>query len=68
MLTGCDYSMDDEDDDTFNSLSAEESFQHAMLIATLAERFNLTSFKPFQKNIITAAIEGKFHYSCSTNR
>ena len=57
----CDYNMEDEYDkydDKFNSSSAEESFQHATLIATLAERFSLTSFKPFQKNIITAAIEG----------
>ena len=58
MFTACDYSMNDKYDDTFNSSSAEESFQHAMLIATLAERFNLTSFTHFQKNIITASIEG----------
>ena len=43
------YSMDDEYDDIFNSSSAEDSFQHATLIATLAEKFNLTSFKPFQR-------------------
>ena len=49
----------DEYDDIFNSSSAEESFQHAMFITTLAERFYLNSFKPFQKNIITAVIERK---------
>lgn len=37
--------MDDEYDDIFNSTSAEDSFQHATLIATLAERFSLTAFK-----------------------
>ena len=53
------YSMDDGYDDIFSSSSAEDSFQYATLIATLAERFNLTSFKPFQKSIITAALDGK---------
>ena len=42
-----------------NSSSAEELFQHVTLIATLAKRFYLTSFKPFQQCIITAAFEGK---------
>ena len=46
-------------DDIFTSSSAEDSFQHATLIATLAEKFNLTSFKPFQKTIINAALDGK---------
>ncbi len=56
----CDIDLDDDGyDDIFNSSSAEDSFQHATLIATLAERFNLTSFKPFQRNIISAVIEGK---------
>ena len=57
--TQCDYNMEDEYDeydDIFNSSSAEELFHHATLIATLAERFYLTSFS---KNIITATIEGK---------
>ena len=30
----------------------EEVFTHAMMIATLAEHFNLTEFKPFQKIVI----------------
>ena len=30
-----------------------------MLIATLAEKFGLTSFEPFQKKIIDACLEGK---------
>lgn len=51
--------MDDDYDDIFNSSSAEDSFQYATLIATLAERFKLTSFKPFQKTIINAALDGK---------
>ena len=53
------YSMDDDYDDLFSSSSAEDSFQNATLIATLAERFNLTSFKPFQKTIVNAALDGK---------
>jgi len=52
-----DYGMDDYDD-IFNSPSVEESFQHATLIATLAEKFGLTSFKPFQKNVISATLDG----------
>ena len=58
--TGLDeYGMDDEYDDIFNSSSAEDSFQHATLVATLAEKFTLTSFKLFQKTVITASLEGK---------
>ena len=51
--------MNDGYDDIFNSSSAEDSFEHATLIATLAERFSLTSFKPFQKIIIYASLEGR---------
>ena len=51
--------MDESYDDIFNSPSAEDSFQYATLIATLAERFSLTSFKPFQKTIIDAALDGQ---------
>ena len=51
--------MEDEYDDIFNLSSAEDSFQHATLIATLAERFSLTAFKPFQIIIINAALEGR---------
>lgn len=53
------YGMDDDYDDIFNSSSAEDSFQHVTLVATLAERFHLTSFKPFQKTVITAALDGR---------
>jgi len=35
------------------------SFQDAMLISTLAERFGITSFKSFQKKIIDATLEGR---------
>ena len=54
-----DFSMDDGYDDNYNLSSAEDSFQHATLVATLAERFNLTSFKPIQKTVITAALDGR---------
>ena len=53
-----DYGMDDYDD-IFNSPSVEESFQQATLIATLAEKFGMTSFKPFQKNVISATLDGR---------
>ena len=39
--------------------SQEESFQEATLIATLAETFGLTKFKPFQKEIILSVLEGR---------
>ena len=54
-----DFRMDDGYDDIFNSSSAEDSFQHTTLVATFAEKFNLTSFKPFQKTVITAALDGR---------
>ena len=47
----------DDGDDIFNSSSAEESFKHDSLIATLAKKFNSTSFKVFQKTIIKDAID-----------
>ena len=39
--------------------SQNESFQETTLIATLAETFGLTKFKPFQKEIIKATLDGK---------
>ena len=39
--------------------SQNESFQEATLIATLADKFGLTKFKPFQKEIILSVLEGK---------
>ena len=39
--------------------SQNESFQEATLIATLAEKFGLTKFKKFQKEIILSVLEGK---------
>ena len=39
-------------DDLFSSPSLDEALQHVTLIATLAERFKLTSFKPFQREIM----------------
>ena len=38
-----------DEEDCFGN---EEVFTHAMMIATLAEHFNLTEFKPFQKEVI----------------
>ena len=49
----------DEYDDLFSSPSVDEALQHATLIATLTERFKLTSFKPFQREIINATLQGK---------
>ena len=46
------------DDDNFCS-QANISFHDAMLVATLAEKFGLTSLKTFQKKIIDATLEGR---------
>ena len=49
-----------EDDFTMQlSPSTEQSFMDAELIATLADRFKLTSFRKFQKEIIEATLSGK---------
>ena len=37
----------------------DESLKHATLIATLAEKFNHTSLKPFQKTVIDATLNGQ---------
>ena len=63
-LGNSDASSPDEFDmdvygDLFSSPSVDEALQHATLIATLAERFKLTSFKPFQREIINATLQGK---------
>ena len=43
-------SQDDFMDDSFDDIfSMEESLMYATYVATLAEKFNLISFKPFQK-------------------
>ena len=39
--------------------SLEESFTHAAKIATLAERFNLTKFKDYQRKAIDAVLSGQ---------
>lgn len=51
--------MDDGYDALFSSPSLDDSFQNAALIATLAEKFHLTSFKPFQREVIDASLQGK---------
>lgn len=48
----------DEYDNIFSS-ATDEIIENATLIATLAERFKLTAFKPFQKEIIKAVLNGK---------
>ena len=52
------HGSDDEYDMVF-SPSLEKSFHEATLIATLAERFQMTSFRDFQKAVIEATINGK---------
>ena len=41
------------------SSATDEMIEHATFVATLAEKFKLTSFKPFQKDIIKAVLDGK---------
>ena len=45
----------DEYDQIFSSATDE----NATFISTLAEKFKLTSFKPFQKDTITVVLDGK---------
>ena len=47
-----------EYDQIFSS-ATDEMIEHATFVATLAEKFKLTSFKPFQKDIIKAVLDGK---------
>ena len=58
-MTSSQYTLDDGYDDIFSSPSLNDSLQNATLIATLAEKFKLTSFKPFQREIIDATLQGK---------
>ena len=48
----------DEYDQIFSS-ATDEMIENATFIATLAEKFKLTSFKPFQKVTIKAVLDGK---------
>ena len=52
-------SSHDSDDDASFASNSDVSLHDAMLIATLAEKFGLTSFKNFQKRIIDATLEGR---------
>ena len=49
----------DDEHDMVVSPSLGKSFHEATLIATLAETFDLTSFRDFQKAVIEATINGK---------
>ena len=49
----------DSDDDASFASNSDISLHDAMLVATLAEKFNLTSFKEFQKKIIDATLDGR---------
>ena len=49
-----DYSFTDNDIDLDSSKEIEEMCR----VGTLAERFSLTAFKPFQKNVITQCLNG----------
>ena len=48
----------DADDSFVEYESSQEIFEHAR-ITTLAETFGLTSFKPFQTQMIDATLSGK---------
>lgn len=53
------FATNDSDDDASFASNSNVSLHDAMLIATLAEKFGLTSFKNFQKKIIDATLEGR---------
>ena len=42
-----------------NSFGSDVSMHDTMLVATLAEKFGLTSFKTFQRTVIDAVLEGR---------
>ena len=52
----------DEDDNEFvfsDSPTLNDTFEHAARIATVAECFNLTKFKDFQRKVINNTMSGK---------
>ena len=49
----------DADDSFVEHESSQEIFPHVARITTLAETFGLTSFKPFQTQMIDATLSGK---------
>ena len=53
------FSFNDGYDDIFSLPSLDDSLQNATLIATQAEQFKLTSFKPFQREVIDATLQKK---------
>ena len=52
-------SISQDESITENSLSVEQSFLQAEIIATFAERFHITAIKNFQKEIIQATLDGR---------
>ena len=52
-------STDPWDDDITDSPNTSQAFMEASMIMTLAERFNLTQFRQYQKEAITALLSGQ---------
>ena len=47
------------DDDFTDSPNTSQAFVEASMIMTLAEKFNITRFRPYQKEAITALLSGQ---------
>ena len=70
----------DDDDDITDSPNTSQAFMEAFMVMTLAEKFDLTRFRKYQKEAITAILSGQdclvvqptgsgkslFSISCST--
>ena len=48
-----------DDDDITDSPNTSQAFMEASMIMTLAEKFNLTRFRKYQKEVITALLAGQ---------
>ena len=48
-----------DDDDITDSPNTSQAFMEASMIMTLAEKFNLTRFRKYQKEVITTLLAGQ---------
>ena len=58
-MEGDDYNLDDSYPWDNDSPNTSQTFVEASMIMTLAEKFNITRFRPYQKEAITALLFGQ---------
>ena len=59
-MEGEDYNLDNSDPwDKDFSPNTSQAFVEASMIMTLAEKFNITRFRPYQKETISALLSGQ---------